>query len=154
MYESNEPGSEFQKLQLANQSAQKPPPPPGKVMIMVVGIIMIVFSFFSFLTTLALMPSLGKFGGGYIPLMIFELALAGCTIAFGIIGLINAGKAAKAQNIINMGLLLCALIVIDLIAGAIVASVNAAVVFFVMLGLVLPILLIVGGNQNKKSLQS
>lgn len=148
------PGTNYPQPQFPSQP---PPPPPGKGMIKVSGIILIVFGSIALLLLLMLLPFLGELmdelGSGYAISLFFGFLGAGCTLAFGIIGVRNAGNAAKAQSIITMGIILIVLHAIDLFAATIVGEVDASTVVGKIIGLTLPILYIVGGNMNKKGLK-
>jgi len=158
MYEPGQsgPGTETRQPQLP---VQPPPPPPGKGMVKVTGILMIVFGSIALLIIVpSLLVGLGDtikdYGFGHAALQFLELAIAGCTLAFGIFGVSNAGNAAKAQNVIIMGITLCAFHVIDMTALSIMTKIDAFTVLSMIVGLVLPILYIVGGFRSKNSLKA
>ena len=164
MYEPNEytSGAEFQQPPFPGQ----PAPPPGKGIIKVAGILLIIFGSLGLLASLILLPLLFWIAemserlldlSDYfntqliIPLIILGMVFLVCEIVFGIIGLRNAGNLAKTQLVINMGIILCALNVIGMIMSVIMfgpAWISPDI------GVAFPILFIVGGYKNKKSLQS
>ena len=122
-------------------------------MIKTVGIIMLIFG------AIAVPVSLGIFletlsswwyDASYQILLAYEVCLASLMLAFGIYGLANAYKIEKAQSIIGMGIALCVMRVIDLIAAiSILYYVETSIILGVILGLTLPILYIVGGSMSK-----
>jgi len=142
-------------------------------MVKVAGILLIIFSAIGVLSyaatldrpwldlldnpTLTTPWMLGMSAGAYFALMLFGLLMMAFFLAFGIFGVSNAGKAAKAQSIINMGSIMCALTVIYLIA-TIVVSENILFIGITIvdsiIGLALPVLYTVGGIMNKRSLQA
>ena len=166
----------------ANSGHQNLPPNSRWIfMIKVVGIFLIIFGavgVLSYATSLAhpiyghrglrIAFNIMNGGGTRFAFRLFGLFMMGCFLSFGIIGVINAGKAAKAQNVIYMGLIMCALLVIDLLVtivlpmktgfpGQLIQSRPAAMfdtIFVTIYSFVLPVLYIVYGNKNKKSLRA
>ncbi|MCL2817781.1 MAG: hypothetical protein FWD39_05285 [Clostridiales bacterium] len=137
-------------------------------MIKVTGILLIIYGALGLASSASALsepfPSIfGFFGmsyGAYIATTLFGLLVMACFLAFGIFGVSTAGNAAKAQVIINMGIIMCALTVIDLIATIVAADTTivgrlfvAFAIFGAMLSLVLPILYIIGGSIRKNNLQ-
>lgn len=160
----------------ANPAYHYPPPPPpapGKGMIKVTGILLIIFGTIGFMSGVSTLNAsflgfflapwelLGMSHGAYIALTLFGLLTMALYLAFGIFGVSNAGKAAKARIVMIMGIIMCALTVIDLIATIVVTDMSVmgrlyieATILGTMLSLVLPILYIVGGSMSKRSLQA
>ena len=140
------------------QYEQKSKPPKGKTMIFVTGIIMIVFGSIALLATVSVLIGLnGFFSSILTSLMIYELLVGALTLIFGIAGVVNTGKEIKANSIITMGFILLMMRIIDTVAtGIILSDIGASILSAIlgsMLGYVLPILYIVGGNMNKSSIQ-
>lgn len=97
----------------------------------------------------ALQGALSAVSGILIVAMI--IGIVGCLLELivGIMGVGKAGDASKAGFFITTGIILCAVQLISIILTLITP--NAAFPFMSLIGFVLPILYIVGGNQNKKS---
>ena len=130
------------------------PPPPGKNLIFVSGILLVIFGGIGvLLTALSLIGGISLGLDGAIVLMIFyEFIVTVLTIVFGVMGIINAKKREKAQSIMNMGIALCAMKIVDLIAAAMIVDVTMSTVVGVIIGLILPFLFIIGGNTNKQGM--
>ncbi|MCL2816851.1 MAG: hypothetical protein FWD39_00490 [Clostridiales bacterium] len=147
-------------------------------MIFVVGILLIVFGAIGLLSIKTALShpiyshrGIGLWstvGGANFPFEQYVFLMMGCILAFGIFGVISAGNAAKARTIIIMGLIMCALLVIDLLVTIVLPmktgfpgqlvllrpSWRYDTISVTMLSFVLPILFIVGGIKNKRSLRS
>ncbi|MCL2817780.1 MAG: hypothetical protein FWD39_05280 [Clostridiales bacterium] len=164
------PNPGYHYPQHPNYPPPPPPPPPGRGMIKVTGILLIIFGglgIFGAIAVLSLLwavPEVGdiikdEFGPAVITYMFYALIVTAIYLAFGIIGMNNAGKAAKAQIVVNMGIILIALQAIDFIIQITFPEVRfdselPSVIVGALIGLVLPVLYVVGGNMNKNSLKS
>ena len=130
------------------------PQPRGKALIRVTGVLLIIFGIFSITVSLiGLISSIkANSDAGIIITVYFELVVAACAFGAGIGSVKNAGVAAKAQGIIVLGIILCALRVIDLILGLAIFRLSAGGNIFILaaVGFVLSVLLIIGGLMNKK----
>jgi len=130
-------------------------------MIRVTGILMIVFGSIALVATVSVLSGMiGSFMSALTALMIYELLMGALTLVFGIAGVMNARKVTKAQSIITMGVTLLVIRIIDTIATSVILidlsnlnAVELSSIFGSMLGYVLPILYIVGGNMNKRDIQ-
>ena len=158
--------SPYQQQSPYQQPAQSPygggiPPSsaPGQSMIKVSGVILTIFGALGLILgfiALAGLSLLGSLGEALMLLTIYELVMAALTLTFGICGISFAPRKEKASAVIALGVTLIALRVIDLIWGIVVVSqfsgtLGANTIVGVLLGCVLPLLYIVGGNARKKS---
>jgi hypothetical protein len=146
--------NEINGTQVSEISSKQPAlPPNGKTLIKVVAIILIISGSISLL--IGLITLIGSFAiVGVINILIILLALvrAALTLIFGIRCVKFAGDAAKAQNVITMGIILCAMRLLDLIVGlAFATELGSSLITGIIVGLIFPFLLIIGGNMNKQS---
>ena len=157
-----------------NQTMSQPPPqgqpdsqqpktkPPGQSMIKVCGILFTIFGVGSLGN---LMQSISSDDFAILPsnwqtYLYASLAICVVVIASGIIGIALSGKKEKATLIVAVGFALIALRVIDAIWAFVVisdvrhfleADPTPTIVGAAVLGCVLPILYVIGGNARKKA---
>lgn len=121
---------------------------PGQKMLKVVSILFIIgaaLTFIFIILSFVGMASLLRFGGGFAA-GLMALSLVGCIalLVAGIIGLKKCGNPQAAMFFIVSGFILCGYNLINTIISFQVVG---------LVGLTLPILFIVGGFMNKKTLE-
>ena len=130
----------------------------GSKMLKVVGILMIVFGSIALIVSLVTMAGisvLGALGASTGLLWISAiLSLVGTVAEFvaGILGVVNWNKPDKAGVCIAFGVIIAALTVVSFIFSMIAYSESFGFMTIISLfsGLVLPVLYLIGANNNKK----
>jgi hypothetical protein len=142
---------------------------PGKGMLKVTSILLIIFGaiavFFNLFTVACsaaltsvgsqLTEELGSVANDAVAavsswaliLSIAALILGVAELVFGIMGVKKSADPAKAGFFVMAGIVMCALYLVDIVVSTILVSFPVLSV----VGFVLPILYIVGGNMNKKA---
>lgn len=82
--------------------------------------------------------------------VVLMIVSAGAELAAGIIGIVNCNKPEKAQTCIKWGAIVAGLCILGNILNA--AGGGALSIFSLLLGLVLPVLYIIGAVFNKQEL--
>ena len=97
--------------------------------------------------------TLGISADSYRTLLLFETLVAVLILAFGIAGIIFAAKKEKAQTVVAFGGILIVLRIVDLVWAMSVMGdkLNPSIILGVILGCVLPLLYIIGGNKRKNA---
>ena len=119
------------------------------------GIITLVSLFGTFAQASLLSAGLSWLGisvGGFWAYLVFSLVASVLLLVAGILAIANCSKREKADMVFKLGILVVVLRIIDWIWGsALVAGLMSVVTpASVILGLICPILMIVGGYLNKK----
>lgn len=133
---------------------------PGKGLLKTVSILFIIFGAIATIVSLlgvlgsAVLTSVaGEYGaaavGGMLMIVtIILLIVSVLELVLGIVGLKKSGDPAQAQFFIVTGIILCVLSLASLVLGIIgETGFNP----MSLIGFVLPVLYIVGGNMNKKA---
>ncbi len=124
-----------------------PPPAQRNKLVFVVSIIMIVGGAIGLITNLAAASAiLYVFGGVGIAVLIVSVILGVVEIIAGILGVRGASDPAQGQRLFTLGIALLALAVVMMIVNIMTGSVGATAV----VGLLLPILFVVGANQLRQ----
>jgi len=90
----------------------------------------------------------GAYDAGTIMLMsVFTVVMGIINLVAGIIGVANANKLEKAQLCFIIGIVLIVLQLIDAVYSTIVGELS---IFGIVVGLILPILFVIGANKNKE----
>ena len=138
---------------------------PGQTMIRVSGILLTIFGAIAMFITIAafgLLETANNYTYGVARavvsdslqyLLVFEIIMAICTCVFGIVGIALASERGKGGLFIGLGVSLIGLRLIDFIWGvsAYGDHLGGSLYFGAAVGLVLPILYIVGGNKLRKA---
>lgn len=123
---------------------------PGSTLIMVVAILFLVFGIIAAigLAGLGALLSYVAFGGAIVVFsMILSIAMVALEIVAGILGIRFHNNLSKSDLLFKYSLVLLIVAIISLIFG--IATSGAQWTSFV--GLVLPILYLIGANMNKKA---
>lgn len=142
---------------------------PGKGMLKVTSILLIIFGaiavFFNLFTAAcsaaltsagdqlaaelgsAASDALADAGKYALVFSIVALVLGLAELIFGILGVKRAADPAQGGFFVTAGIILCAFFLVDIVVATILVSFPILNV----VGFVLPILFIVGGNMNKKA---
>lgn len=127
---------------------------PGKGLLKVVSILFIIggalvtlLSIFAVFGSIALAAYVGGPAGILVVASIVSLIVGVLELILGIIGLKKCGDPAQSGFFIVTGIILCVLALISLILSIAGGSFSVGG----LIGFVLPILYIVGGNMNKKA---
>ena len=137
----------------------------GKSILKVSGILLIIFGAIGLISTIislvgasaigAMAGAMGVDTGAYNALItvsgIIAIACGAVYLVAGILGVLNAAKPEKAKTCMILGVIMVALQVVSTIFSIIVSGFSGTAVISVIIGLVLPVLFIVGANQNKQS---
>ena len=141
----------------------------GKTILKVVGILFIIFGAISvIISLLALVGGAALAGasgmlegadagmvaaGGAIVIVAGVVALIQSVIDLiaGILGVKNCDKPEKAQTCFILGVVIIVIAIISDIFAFISSGVNASTIISALIGLVLPVLYVVGANKNKQS---
>lgn len=136
---------------------------PGKTLIKVAGIVLVIFGILGFITGLVTIgggayivnaigiAGIGLMGGIAILLGIFVVIASILNIIFGILGIRNCDKPKKAGMIFVLGVVMVILTTIQFVLGIVVSGFEYTSIISLAIGLVLPVLYIVGANQNKQA---
>lgn len=127
---------------------------PGKTMLQVVSILFIIFGAIDIIVSLigvvgasAAAALLGIGAGILVLVTLYALIISAALLVIGIMGVGKCADVSKASFFITTGILLCALELVSMILGIVTTGFSA----FSLIGFVLPILFIIGGNQNKNA---
>ena len=137
----------------------------GKSILKVSGILLIIFGAIGLISTIislvgasaigAMAGAMGVDTGAYNALItvsgIIAIACGAVYLVAGILGVLNAAKPEKAKTCMILGVIMVALQVVSTIFSIIVSGFSGTAVISLIIGLVLPVLFIVGANQNKQS---
>lgn len=137
----------------------------GKNILKVSGILLIIFGAIGLIMTIvslvgasaigAMAGAMGVDTGAYNALVtvsgVISIACGAVNLIAGILGVINAAKPEKAKTCMLLGIIMVVLQVVSTIFSIVVSGFNGTVFVGLIVGLVLPVLMIVGANQNKQS---
>lgn len=127
---------------------------PGKNYLLAVGILLVIGGGLSmFLVIPTLLLGIASLSIGGLGVIIFLAALLACAMAIidliaGIVGIVNRNKPEKAKVCMGFGITMIVFAVLGFIS-----SISAQDVNYVssLLGLLLPILYLVGASKNKNA---
>lgn len=123
---------------------------PGSTLILVTSILLLVLAIIAAIAMLFVAAFLAFLGGIGIILVIISFVVIALEIAAGVAGIKYNNSLDKAGLIFNFAVVLLVLQIISMILSALTN--NLAWTSF--LGLVLPILYMVGANSNKQAAKS
>ena len=127
-------------------------------MIRVAGILMTILGVIAFMITISALSVSYSYGDLYTALLYFELVGTALTLAFGISGIAMAANKEKGGTIKVFGIIILAYRVIDLVwfIGAFNDNFMSfsSIIASGIIGCVLPILYIIGGNTAQAARQS
>ncbi len=93
-----------------------------------------------------------EFTGGLVILAsVFTIVAGAVELVAGILGAKNWQNPAKAQSCLVLGIILIALSLISNILSIVMSGFTASMLFGILIGLVLPVLYVVGAMQLKKA---
>ena len=127
---------------------------PGMVLLIVAGILVLIGGIIILATDLKAVPYMKYLGGAWSGALAIEIILGIFMIVAGICSLIYCGKKEKGGLVYGMGIAVVILrIVVWILAAALFSAIgfdglNAA---SVILGLICPVLIVVGGYMNKRA---
>lgn len=125
---------------------------PGKVLLIVVGILVLIGGLITLVVDLQAVPYmryLGSLGGA----LIFEILYGIFTMVAGICALVYCGRKDKGGLVFMLGIVVVILRILDwIIASAIFNGlIDTVTPASVILGLICPVLMVLGGYMNKKN---
>lgn len=124
----------------------------GKNFLLVCGIIMIVFGAISSLASIIAIFGVAVLLATGMVLTAIQgvvgIIASVCELVTGIVGVVNCKKPEKAGTCMTLGIILIALQAISFILGLIGGSFG---IIGLILGLILPVLYVIGANLNKNS---
>lgn len=137
----------------------------GKTILKVSGILLIIFGAIGLIGTIisligasaigAMASAMGVDTGAYNVLItvsgIIAIACGAVYLVAGILGVANAAKPEKAKICMTFGIILIILEIISTIFEGIVSGFGGMTIPSLIIGLVLPILMIVGANKNQQA---
>ena len=146
-----------------NYAGGRRPAARGKVLLMVTGILTLIGGIVSVVTLLGSLGAmnyisaglawLGISTGAFYGYVVFDFVAAAILLITGIVAIANSGKPAKADLVFKLGIATIICRIVDWIWGSALVGGYVQVVtpLNVVLGLIVPVLLLVGASMNKKS---
>ena len=126
---------------------------PGMIMLIVVGILVLIGGIVSLVSVMQLMPYARYLGGGITGVLVFESILVIVMIVAGICSLIFCNKKEKGNMVFALGVVIVVMKIVDwILASALFGGyISVITAGGVILGLICPALIAVGGYLNKKA---
>ena len=126
---------------------------PGMIMLIVVGILVLIGGIVSLVSVMQLMPYARYLGGGITGVLVFEIILVIVMIVAGICSLIFCNKKEKGNMVFALGVVIVVMKIVDwILASALFGGyISVITAGGVILGLICPALIAVGGYLNKKA---
>ena len=123
------------------------------IMLIVVGILVLIGGIVSLVSVMQLMPYARYLGGGITGALVFEIILVIVMIVAGICSLIFCNKKEKGNMVFALGVVIVVMKIVDwILASALFGGyISVITAGQVILGLICPALIAVGGYLNKKA---
>lgn len=123
------------------------------IMLIVVGILVLIGGIVSLVSVMQLMPYARYLGGGITGVLVFEIILVIVMIVAGICSLIFCNKKEKGNMVFALGVVIVVMKIVDwILASALFGGyISVITAGGVILGLICPALIAVGGYLNKKA---
>ena len=123
------------------------------IMLIVVGILVLIGGIVSLVSVMQLMPYARYLGGGITGVLVFEIILVIVMIVAGICSLIFCNKKEKGNMVFALGVVIVVMKIVDwILASALFGGyISVITAGQVILGLICPALIAVGGYLNKKA---
>ena len=121
---------------------------PGSSILKVVGIIYLIFGIIAAISLFGLLALSGgyRFDGIAILALFLSILIVGLDILAGIFGIMYNNNSEKANSLFSYGIVLMIVVIINAIVGAVTGGLN----ILGIIGLILPVLFLVGSYKNKQ----